>query len=186
MQELRTETQLTLAGTYRPGTVPRSPQTQLHLKPSKSVVFSCIVMSCCEQDGDCPISSLLGLAPDALFALSCVAALYKTPLFPKAHAFCPFPALYFVNGCWKETLSNVAQMAACQPFILILHCHSPQQLCLPRAVRGLQQGWRAWQSCFSLEEQTLANFFFLFVRIIGIFFKVHTSRCFFLFLLLCY
>lgn len=81
-------------------------------------------MSCCEQDGGCPTNSLLGLAPGALFALSCMATFYKT-LLSKAHAFCPFPALYSVNGCWKETLSNIAQMAAHKPFILILRCHSP-------------------------------------------------------------
>lgn len=69
------------------GIVPRSPQTQLHLQPWKRVGFSCTVMSCCEQDGGCPMSSPLGPAPGALLALSCVAAPYRTP--PKGTCLLP-------------------------------------------------------------------------------------------------
>lgn len=81
MQVLASE--LTLA-THRLGTVPQSPQRQLYLNPLKFVFFSCLGMSCHEEDGDYPINSLFRLAPHVLFALSCVSALYKSH-FAKKH-----------------------------------------------------------------------------------------------------
>lgn len=69
---------------HRRGTLPPSPQTQLCLKPSTFVFFSCTGVLCCQQDGDYPINSRFRLAPYVLFALSCVAVLYKF-LFSQKH-----------------------------------------------------------------------------------------------------
>lgn len=82
--------------------------------------------------------------------------------------------------CWKETLSSIAQIAACKPFILILRCHSPRQLCL--RLEGYHTDGKVGNEI--QKNRHLLIFFFLLIRIIGFLFQVHTGGCFFFFITL--